>query len=563
MKKLAGLLGIAIAVTLISPVQSFAAAPKAGATCTKVGSTSIASGKTFTCVKSGKKMVWDKGVAVATAASGSNSNAEQINFFVAIDQKTVHHLIANEGCANPSKSTAEVQVSVGNKWIAIKPIKSGWATSPACPVAQLGNKDSLAWVDAYLDPGVSYRWYFKGEVNIEHRDNLGNGYSASQTLPAPTPVQSAAPTPKTSATPTPKAPAKPTAADLPIPITLPVAQTGSITFANAVANYAQIPQTAWQRTQDIIAANPDVNVPTTIHIGPNTKASLNAINTGLNRINKLFAGFRHVSNYYGIVYNAQDVQWAQADAFDLFSKVGSKSYAAGKGQIKQASEAGCEINGSTVVNCGGGMAIEFGDVREEAAGAYYGVQSDGDYWTDATKFQGPMTQVNHEAMHTYQSTQFIYTPFGKNQNILADLMHDATPWWFSEGQANGIGIPTFVDNLPDYLRIRNDTVTRNPGSRSTIPASTEAGMKAFLNGQEIAGPQNMNWMLAYSVGFATVEALIAIGGPQSTLALYTLAAKGEDWQTAFKHVYGISWDEGSTVLAKVLAAEYSARPMSR
>ena len=69
-------------------------------------------------------------------------------------------------------------------------------------------------------------------------------------------------------------------------------------------------------------------------------------------------------------------------------------------------------------------------------------------------------------------------------------------------------------------------------------------------------------MLAYSIGFATVEALIAIGGPQSTLALYTLGAKGEDWPTAFKHVYGISWDEGSTVLSKVLAAEYAAKPMS-
>jgi hypothetical protein len=448
MKKLVGISVLALATALFSPVQSFAAVPKAGATCTKVGSTSIASGKTFACIKSGKKMVWDKGTAVAKPAS-----------------------------------------------------------------------------------------------------------SAQETAPSPVA------TPATS--PTPKASAKPTAADLPIPITLPVAQTGSITFANAVANYAQIPQTAWQRTQDAIAANPNVNIPTTIRIGPNTKASLTAINTGLNRINKLFAGFRYVSNYYGIVYNAQDVQWAQADSFDLFNNAGSKSYAARKDQIKRASEAGCEINGTTVANCGGGMAIEFGDVREDAAGAYYGVQSDGDYWTDTTKFQGPMTQVNHEAMHTYQSTQFIYTPFGKNQNILSDLMHVATPWWFSEGQANAIGIPTFVDSLPDYLRIRNDTVTRNPGSRSTIPAFTEAGMKSFLNDVQMASPQNNNYMQAYSIGCATVEALIAIGGPQSTLALYTLAAKGADWPAAFKSVYGISWDEGSTVLAKVLVAEYSARPMSR
>jgi hypothetical protein len=56
---------IALLLTLISvnvtPVQ---AAVKAGATCKKVGITSIASGKTFTCIKSGKKLVWNKGVIV-------------------------------------------------------------------------------------------------------------------------------------------------------------------------------------------------------------------------------------------------------------------------------------------------------------------------------------------------------------------------------------------------------------------------------------------------------------------------------------------------------------------
>ena len=54
---------IALLLTLISvniaPVE---AAVKAGATCKKVGLTSIASGKTFTCIKSGKKLVWNKGV---------------------------------------------------------------------------------------------------------------------------------------------------------------------------------------------------------------------------------------------------------------------------------------------------------------------------------------------------------------------------------------------------------------------------------------------------------------------------------------------------------------------
>ena len=40
------------------------AAVKAGSSCTKLGATSTASGKKYTCIKSGKKLVWNKGVTV-------------------------------------------------------------------------------------------------------------------------------------------------------------------------------------------------------------------------------------------------------------------------------------------------------------------------------------------------------------------------------------------------------------------------------------------------------------------------------------------------------------------
>lgn len=44
---------------------AFAATPpKAGATCSKAGKTATYKGKKFTCVKSGKKLVWNKGVAI-------------------------------------------------------------------------------------------------------------------------------------------------------------------------------------------------------------------------------------------------------------------------------------------------------------------------------------------------------------------------------------------------------------------------------------------------------------------------------------------------------------------
>ena len=52
---------------LSSQLSTSHAAAKAGAKCTKVGSKSVVGAKTFTCIKSGKKLVWDKGVSAVVA----------------------------------------------------------------------------------------------------------------------------------------------------------------------------------------------------------------------------------------------------------------------------------------------------------------------------------------------------------------------------------------------------------------------------------------------------------------------------------------------------------------
>jgi hypothetical protein len=59
-------LSVLLAVALCAaPIpQASAATAKAGATCTKLKATSIVKGKKFTCIKSGKRLVWNKGVTV-------------------------------------------------------------------------------------------------------------------------------------------------------------------------------------------------------------------------------------------------------------------------------------------------------------------------------------------------------------------------------------------------------------------------------------------------------------------------------------------------------------------
>ena len=61
---------------LLSPSYAVAAA-KAGASCPKLGKTETLGGKKFTCIKSGKKLVWNKGVATKDAGTGVKKTDEE------------------------------------------------------------------------------------------------------------------------------------------------------------------------------------------------------------------------------------------------------------------------------------------------------------------------------------------------------------------------------------------------------------------------------------------------------------------------------------------------------
>jgi hypothetical protein len=80
MKKI---LTLAIAVVLVGSTLTLPAfaAVKAGATCSKVGSVNTSGGKKFTCVKSGKKLVWYSGPDEAKSAATPKSPTSFANLY--------------------------------------------------------------------------------------------------------------------------------------------------------------------------------------------------------------------------------------------------------------------------------------------------------------------------------------------------------------------------------------------------------------------------------------------------------------------------------------------------
>ena len=64
-KRFLVLLTVTLTAALLGPMAT--AAVKPGTTCKKIGQTSTSAGIKYTCVKSGKKLVWNKGIAVKAA----------------------------------------------------------------------------------------------------------------------------------------------------------------------------------------------------------------------------------------------------------------------------------------------------------------------------------------------------------------------------------------------------------------------------------------------------------------------------------------------------------------
>ena len=102
-----------IALLVITPLlfssqlSTSHAATKAGAKCSKVGSKSVVGAKTFTCIKSGKKLVWDKGVKVTATTKQSIQLLSYANMKKAMLPKPAKNLFRYHYSPNAVKGYKE------------------------------------------------------------------------------------------------------------------------------------------------------------------------------------------------------------------------------------------------------------------------------------------------------------------------------------------------------------------------------------------------------------------------------------------------------------------------
>jgi len=446
MRKLSALLSLTLLVGSLATSQANAADPAAGTKCSKAGTTSILYGVKFTCIKSGKKLVWNKGVFQVSKTTTAST-------------------------PTPSNSTA-----------------------PMAPKAA-----------------------FKA----------------------------------------------------PIPIKLPVAQTGTITFANIMDHISEIPITAWQSVQDAIATNPPVaSITNAVHVGPNTQldvvGGLPRIQDILLRDQKLWSGFTQVSTFNLLMYNAQDEPWAEEDwkktaqEKHYFQNVISSEVTRIAGNCQKTLSPG--VFSGPPTSCGGADSTAITNSDE----AILTFSQRGQVSANDPFIAGGGI-VGHEYIHSVQAGQWI----GKPSSYCTEQTQDQkcfrswdsnwgfSPCWLFEGLPNSAGPMTSSETLPAYQDYRkNLPYGQGP---TTVTDYSQSSLRDYLFNQvsSTCYSNGSLYRLGYTVGALATEALIAIDGPQAAMALYALGADGQDFPTAFQNVYGISWSDASTILSKVLAAEYA------
>jgi hypothetical protein len=160
------------------------AAAKAGAKCSKVGVKSVVGAKTFTCIKSGTKLIWDKG---ASQSPGKNINArEQAYNSVRLIYNTNQGKLPKNKIQIISNSSIKQSVvsEVRNRTTNFIKFFGDEAASINFYIV-IGNNETTAWMAqefSKADPAGSrghteWETWFKGNLNSSNRCKVWNAGS--------------------------------------------------------------------------------------------------------------------------------------------------------------------------------------------------------------------------------------------------------------------------------------------------------------------------------------------------------------------------------------------------
>ena len=300
-----------------------------------------------------------------------------------------------------------------------------------------------------------------------------------------------------------------------------------VTITELISNINNVPKYAWNDYQRISKEN-DIfendSFEIIINIGPSTDLYFQDNEKYIQKGISFWQNFNLPEKYYGFFYNYGDLDWATSE----LTTTGFEG-----GMARAPCRDGI---------CSGANSGIYQRPPHFGVGVF-GIHS-GDS-VDNYRY-GPLHI--HEVTHSVVASQWIGNARNPQQSA-----NDATPCWLNEGIAHAAGISLGVKTYEEYLDMRSSQVRArhiqvpfNDYSASTV--------LDYYN-KSIPGDciKNPDYVLGYSIGYLTVEAMNAMSGADSAMHMYSVMGSGKDFEEAFEMIYELSWNDAKPIFAEYVS----------
>ena len=300
-----------------------------------------------------------------------------------------------------------------------------------------------------------------------------------------------------------------------------------VTITELISNINNVPKYAWNDYQRISKENnifENDSFEIIINIGPSTDLYFQDNEKYIQKGISFWQNFNLPEKYYAFFYNYGDLDWATSEL--------------------------------TTTGFEGGMArapCRDGICSGANSGIYqrpphFGVGVFGVHSADSIDDYryGPLHI--HEVTHSVVASQWISNARNPQQSA-----NDASPCWLNEGIAHAAGISLGVETYEEYLdmrsaqvRVRHIQAPFNDYSASTVLDYYNKSIPGLCI-------QNPDYVLGYSIGYLTVEAMNAMSGADSAMHMYSIMATGKEFEEAFEIIYDISWNDAKPIFAEYVS----------